>query len=533
MHGFKEKVSKFTAKLFYDRTINADEKRKLDPPSEPTIPAFYGLPKIHKPEPIPVRPIVSSIDSPTYNLAKYAASVLGPLVGSTPHHIENTKDFVEKIKGFKLHEDEVVTSYDVAALFTSIPPDVAIQVVRNCLESDQTLQERTKLSVDNLVELIELCLKTTYFSFGGKFYTQVHGCAMGSPVSPIVTNLCMEAFEQQALHTYTGTPPRLWLRYVDDTFVVLHQKEIHHFFEHINSVNPHIRFTQESGHDNAIAFLDCHVHVNSDGSLATKVYRKPTHTDHYLQFDSHHPLIHKLGVFRTLSQRAEQVISDPDTLTNEKNHIKKSLRKCGYPDWVFSENQKDRDERGCGTGNIKRGHEAWVTIPYIRGLSENIKNILKEHGVTVFYKPQNTLRQQLVKVKDKQPVDKRSNLVYGITCGGEGCTEIYVGETLQSIRARLKQHQRPNSNPAQNSAVYCHLKDTGHVLHSKGVKILDNERDWRRRGIKEALWERVEDPTLNRKGGLRFSLSHTWDRALSSVPRRLSRDSELSRDKLH
>ena len=116
---------------------------------------------------------------------------------------------------------------------------------------------------------------------------------------------------------------------------------------------------------------------------------------------------------------------------------------------AFSGNRKDRDERGCGTGNIKRGHKAWVTIPYIRCLSENIKNILEEHGVTAFYKPQNTLRQQLVKVKDKQPVEKRSNLVYGITCGGEGCTETYVGETLQSIRARLKQHQRPNSNPAQ------------------------------------------------------------------------------------
>ena len=196
-HGFKRKSVNF-----HDRTINMDEKRKLDPPSKPTIPAFYGLPKIHKPEPIPIRPIVSSIDSvTTYNLAKYAASVLGPLVGTTPHHIENTRDFVEKIKGFKLQEDEVVTSYDVAALFTSIPPDVAIQVVRNRLESDQTLQERTKLSVDNLVELIELCLKTTYFSFGGKFYAQVHDGAMGSPVSPIVANLCMEAFEQQALYT--------------------------------------------------------------------------------------------------------------------------------------------------------------------------------------------------------------------------------------------------------------------------------------------------------------------------------------------
>ena len=83
----------------------------------------------------------------------------------------------------------------------------------------------------------------------------------------------------------------------------------------------------------------------------------------------------------------------------------------------------------------------------------------------------------MVKVKDKQPFEKRSNLAYGITCGGEDYAETYVGETLQSIRARLKQHQRPNSNPAQNSAVYCHLKDTGHVLDSKGVKIPDKERD--------------------------------------------------------
>ena len=143
---------------------------------------------------------------------------------------------------------------------------------------------------------------------------------------------------------------------------------------------------------------------------------------------------------------------------------------------MFSGNKKDHCERGGGIDNIKRRHKAWVTIPYIRGLSENIKNILKEHGVTAFYKPQNNLRQQLVKVKDKQPFEKRSNLVYGITCGGEGCDETYVGETLQSIRARLKQHQRPNSSPAQNSAVYRHLKDTGHVLDAKEVKILSRQR---------------------------------------------------------
>ena len=85
-------------------------------------------------------------------------------------------------------------------------------------------------------------------------------------------------------------------------------------------------------------------------------------------------------------------------MTREKNHTKTSLQKCGYPEWVFSENQKKHNEQDGGSDNIKgRGHKAWITIPYIRGISENIKNILKEHGITAFYKPQNTLQQQLVK----------------------------------------------------------------------------------------------------------------------------------------
>ena len=154
---------------------------------------------------------------------------------------------------------------------------------------------------------------------------------MGSRVSPIVANLCIEAFGQQALHTITGTFPRLWLRYVDDMFVVLPKEELDPSSCILTASTPIFGSAQELSHDNDVAFLDCHVHVNTEGSLVTKVYRKPTHTDHYLRIDSHHPLIYKLAVFRTLKYRAEQVISDPDSVTSEKNHIKKSLRKCGYP----------------------------------------------------------------------------------------------------------------------------------------------------------------------------------------------------------
>ena len=190
-----------------------------------SVPAFYGLPKIHKPAPFLVRPIVSSTHSVTYNVAKHIAGLLSPLVGKTQHHTRNIQDFVNKISTVNLDQSEVITSYDVCALFTCIPPKDAVEVVRRKLTSDSTLSERTSLTVDDIRLLLELCLNTTYFIFGKSYYKQQYGCAMGSPVSPIVVNLYMEEFEGQTLSSFTGTGARIWYCYVDDTFVVIKSEE--------------------------------------------------------------------------------------------------------------------------------------------------------------------------------------------------------------------------------------------------------------------------------------------------------------------
>lgn len=84
------------------------------------FPKFYGLPKIHKKE-VPLRPIVSSIGSITYEVAKYLKEVIGPLVGKTEHHVKNSTDFVQKIKGLEVHPSQKLVSFDVSAPFTSIP----------------------------------------------------------------------------------------------------------------------------------------------------------------------------------------------------------------------------------------------------------------------------------------------------------------------------------------------------------------------------------------------------------------------------
>ena len=99
--------------------------------------------------------------------------------------------------------------------------------------------------------------------------------------------------------SFNGTGARIWYRYVDDTFVVVKESEKAEFFEHLNEVDVNIKFTEECSSNNKLAFLDCLIQREVDGSFSTSVYRKPTHTDHYLLFESNDPLIHKLGVIRS------------------------------------------------------------------------------------------------------------------------------------------------------------------------------------------------------------------------------------------
>ncbi|KAI8478649.1 hypothetical protein Bbelb_436180 [Branchiostoma belcheri] len=145
---FKGKIHDSLKKLEKEGALDRATYLKLNPTSEQP-PAFYGLPKVHK-QGVPLQPIVSSIGSATYELAGFLAKILGPLVGKSQHHVKNSADFVQKIKDIHIEEDEIITSYDVFSLFTCIPPKEAVSVVREALEADNTLADRTNLSVDQL-----------------------------------------------------------------------------------------------------------------------------------------------------------------------------------------------------------------------------------------------------------------------------------------------------------------------------------------------------------------------------------------------
>ena len=107
--------------------------------------SFMGSPK--STNWTPLRPIVSSCGSVTYGMAKELNKILKPLVDKSPHHINSTHDFVEQVKQLTLAPGKCLSSYDVSALFTSVPVHPALEVIKDLLENDPTLKDRTVLPV--------------------------------------------------------------------------------------------------------------------------------------------------------------------------------------------------------------------------------------------------------------------------------------------------------------------------------------------------------------------------------------------------
>ena len=159
--------------------INEATYRKLYPTGAGS-PKFYGLPKLHK-EGTPLRPIVSSAGAVTYSTSKELSRILKLLVGKSPYHICNNHDFIEDLKTIKLGPEEVMVSYDVKALFTSVPIKPALKIIEKLLKEDQDLQKRTSMPIPNIMDLLEFCLRSTYFTYRGKFYEQVEGLPWALP----------------------------------------------------------------------------------------------------------------------------------------------------------------------------------------------------------------------------------------------------------------------------------------------------------------------------------------------------------------
>ena len=183
--------------------------------------------------------------------------------------IESTKDFVGKIRNKNIPPDYEMISFDVVSLFTSVPLDFTIELILDKVYKDKLI--KTKLSHDEMKELLETCTKEMHFSFNGIIYRQRDGVAMGSPLGPVLANIFMVELEK-TLVPQLQDQVLLWYRYVDDTFSFIKKDCVDQVLQVLNNFHPSIKFTFKKEGNGVLSVLDAKAIKKSDGTFGTEIH---------------------------------------------------------------------------------------------------------------------------------------------------------------------------------------------------------------------------------------------------------------------
>ena len=487
-------LEKTTKTLINKSSMEEETKKKVIPREKSSMcPKLYGLPKVHKTG-APLRPIVSSIGSPTNALAKHLASILQPHVEKAASYVKNSQHFIDLIKNIRLEENDILVSFDVTSLFTQVPVDEALSII-----------EAKYKTPNYLISLAKHCLANTYFTYAGQKYRQVDGAPMGSPLSPALANLYMEDFEIRALNSST-LKPKLWLRYVDDTFVIWQHGDdnLNKFLSHLNQIHPRIKFTMEKEQENQLPFLDVLLKKKQNGALSHTVYRKPTHTNRYLNANSHHHPAQFFSVAKSLAYRSQH-LTDKDHYKNEINTLKNVLKNNGYQRKTIEKalNHSQKTERKTETNKI--------FLPYIKGTTDKIGRVLKRNKIDTIFTTNKKIKDILINPKDKIPLENQG--VYEIPC--KDCDRSYVGQSNRKISARRDEHMNDVKRKVTTSSLAQHVINTGHNIDFENTKTLHRCENYSKRIIREAIEIEKRPNNLNSRDDSQ-RLPHTWKHMLEN-----------------
>lgn len=388
---------------------------------------------------------------------------------------------MEKLSITNIDPNHTLVSFDVVSLFTNVPVDKTLTIVRHRLENDNTLTERTNLNIGTILELLTICVKTTYFQYNNEYYQQDFGMAMGSPLSPFLSNIFMEDFESTHIENY-NLKPIIWWRYIDDIFSIYPHNEnnLNDFLLYINSKETTIKFTIEKEENNQLPFLDILITKDSQ-HFETKIYRKPTHTNRYLNFNSNHPLMIKKGVVKSLYDRAKTICSNQH-LNQEKQFIKTALKQNDYPETFLDKCFTDFEQPT--TTRNQEQPSTNLFLPYIPGISDQLKRLSKKFNIRTIFKTRNTIRSQLTKTKPNNEKENTKNVIYKIPCQ---CDKFYIGETSRPLSKRIKEHQNYIKNREFHKSHICqHAFDNNHHINWNSSTIITKEPLSKQRKIKES-----------------------------------------------
>ena len=362
-------LQRFLRKLKNDGYIDSEHYNNIYPTgSQPA--RMYGLPKIHK-QPTgattipPFRPIVSSIGTYNYQPAKYLCNLLKPHIPDG-YTLQDSFSFVSELKGLSLH-GKFLVSFDITSLFTNIPLEESIDLAVKYIKDNNT---NLQIPSQSLKRLFKFATAETHLLFNGKYFDQIDGIAMGSPLAPVLANLFMGHHERQWLAMYTGIEPSYYRRYVDDTFCVFNnENEANKFFDYLNTRHANIKFTMEKQCQDKLPFLDVTVDTSNPLETHTFVFHKKTYTGLLTNFHSFIPLRYKLGLINTLLDRAFKINNTWTGFHNSIGAIKDTLKRNLFPGpmidrCVESFFQKINNDQHVAD-NVQKAEVKYFKLPFV------------------------------------------------------------------------------------------------------------------------------------------------------------------------
>ncbi|KAL9975777.1 hypothetical protein ACROYT_G012971 [Oculina patagonica] len=249
----------------------------------------------------------------------------------------------------------------------------------------------------------------------------------------------------------------------------------------MNSIDPHISFTIEHESNGQLSFLDTLI-SRDNKKLNIDIYRKPTHTDRYLDFRSHHDREHKISTAATLLHRALKLPNSESGKAREIDRISIALQSNGYPPKVTADIIRKKSSNPPTPSPEElvgmffswadpMNNQSFAVLPYIKGITEPLTRILKSHDIRVTNKPIKTLQQEFSVPKFRPRVVDQCNVVYKIPCAS--CPWSYIGETKRSFSTRRKEHIRNTKQCAKGSNVAKHAWTLDHAIDFENAEIID------------------------------------------------------------
>lgn len=492
---------KKVSKTFMNKSLPFTHLHKLVT-HNPITPRMYGLPKLHKTN-IPLRPIVSTINSPVYKMSKYLINSIKTLTQNSKFNVKNSYDFKSKIDTITLQPNDILVSFDVISLFTNIPVDIAISEIDK--RWDEIKHNTDITDKEAFMDLLKFCIKdNNFFKFQNIFYKQKKGLAMGNPLSPILADIVLELLFNNTLKKLNFNPTFLY-KYVDDIILAIPETHIQILHTELEKFHKDLKFTIEKENNNTINFLDMTL-IRQNNKIITKWYSKPSASNRMLNYHSAHPKKMKVNVINSFIRRIFN-LSHPQFKFENIDTIYKILKMNNYPIHLIKNlihqhfNPVSHQNQNIQNNTDTNPQYTYKSLSFIPELTNKIIKIIKRNNSNVKIANKIPFKAQSLYSKLKDPIDleKSENVIYCIPCGGIkredeeiSCNLKYYGHT-QLLSRRIKQHKynekNRDRNPKESGLVY-HSHDTRHKFDFDNTIIIDQAKNKKQRETLEAgyIW---------------------------------------------